>query len=87
MGDSEDFGYEDKGFRFNKWLMVALAVILILGSFLLGGNVACNRADGYMAGFACVEVVNYGTCDFAGEQLVVSRDAALANGVVCSIGG
>jgi hypothetical protein len=61
---------EKKPFNWRRAVMIGLAVIMVLGSFMVGGNVACSRGGGHMAGFSCVEVTNYGVCE-AGDELLI----------------
>lgn len=72
---------EPKKFNWRIWVMVALAVVVVVGCLFIGGSMACNRGDGIMSGLACVGVTNYGICELDGAYLIQDINGEPLNGL------
>lgn len=78
----EFFVSGSKSFNLRLFVMIGLIIIVLIGSLFIGGNMSCKRGGGYMSGFACVDVINYGVCESGSDLLIVDVNGSSVDSFV-----
>lgn len=56
------------------FVIICLLIITMVGSIMIGGNMACERGNGQLAGFACVNYDNVTVTNINGTIYYVDSE-------------